>query len=114
MTPQNDDTASLNMTQEMFREMLQEKLRTAVRLTMAIVLDEEIEAYLQARRYERPPKRRDQRNGYYIRGLGAGLGQIAELAVPPTRKGYQIQLFERYRDGRKNWIRRSARSLWVA
>lgn len=101
MTPQIDDTASLNMTQETFQEMLQEKLRAAVRLTMATVLDEEIEAYLQAGRYERTPNRQDQRNGYYTRGLGTGLGQIEALSVPRTRKGYQTQLFERYQRRQK-------------
>ncbi|MCB0047280.1 MAG: transposase, partial [Caldilineaceae bacterium] len=61
------------MTQESFQAMLHEKLRAAVRLTMTTALDEEIEAYLQAGRYERTPKRQDQRNGYYHRDLGTGL-----------------------------------------
>jgi putative transposase len=63
---------------------------------MATVLDEEIEAYLQAGRYERTPQRQDQRNGYYTRGLGTGLGQIEVLPVPRSRNGYQTHLFERY------------------
>lgn len=97
MTPQKHDIVSAEMTQESFQEMLQEKLRAAVRLTMATVLDEEIEAYLQAGRYERTPKRQDQRNGYYSRGLGTGLGQIEALPVPRSRNGYQTQLFKRYK-----------------
>lgn len=96
MTPQTHDSASLAMTQATFQAMLQEKLRAAVRLTMATVLDEEIEAYLQAGRYQRTPTRQDQRNGYYRRGLGTGLGQIEALPVPRSRKGYQTQLFARY------------------
>ncbi len=96
MAPQKDDTASLEMTQETFQELLQEKLRAAVRLTMATILDEEVEAYLQAGRYERTPKRQDQRNGYYSRGLGTGVGQIEHLPVPRTRKGYRTELFQRY------------------
>lgn len=101
MTPQPHDTASLALTQETFQEMLQEKLRAAIRLTMATVLDEEIEAYLQAGRYERTPQRQDQRNGYYTRGLGTGLGQIEALPVPRSRNGYQTQLFERYQRRQK-------------
>ncbi len=101
MTPQHHDSADLEMTQETFQEMLQEKLRAAVRLTMATVLDEEIEAYLQAGRYERTPKRQDQRNGYYTRGLGTGLGQVEDLPVPRSRKGYQTQLFKRYQRRQK-------------
>lgn len=101
MTPQSNDTASLAPTQETFHEMLQEKLRAAIRLTMATVLEEELEAYLQAGRYERTPNRRDQRNGYYSRGLGTGLGQIDALPVPRSRNGYQTQLFERYQRRQK-------------
>lgn len=101
MTPQIHDTVSLALTQETFQEMLQEKLRAAIRLTLATVLDEEIEAYLQAGRYERTPKRQDQRNGYYTRGLGTGVGQIEALPVPRSRKGYQTQLFERYQRRQK-------------
>ncbi len=96
MTPQTHDIASLDVTQETFQEMLQEKLRAAVRLTMVTILDQEVEAYLQAGRYERTPKRRDHRNGYYSRGLGTGVGQIEQLPVPRTRKGYRTQLFKRY------------------
>lgn len=101
MTPQNHDSGILDMTQETFQEMLQEKLRAAIRLTMATVLDEEIEAYLQAGRYARTPQRQDQRNGYYTRGLGTGLGQIEALPVPRSRNGYQTQLFERYQRRQK-------------
>lgn len=101
MTPQSHDTASLAPTQETFQEMLQEKLRAAIRLTMATVLEEELEAYLQAGRYERTPNRQDQRNGYYTRGLGTGLGQIDALPVPRSRNGYQTQLFERYQRRQK-------------
>ncbi|MEZ4640757.1 MAG: transposase [Caldilineaceae bacterium] len=101
MTPQSHDTASLAPTQETFQEMLQEKLRAAIRLTMATVLEEELEAYLQAGRYERTPNRQDQRNGHYTRGLGTGLGQIDALPVPRSRNGYQTQLFERYQRRQK-------------
>lgn len=96
MTPQPHDTASRALTQETFQELLQEKLRSAVRLTLATVLEEEVEAYLQAGRYERTPQRQDQRNGYYSRSLGTGVGPIERLPVPRTRKGYRTQLFKRY------------------
>jgi transposase-like protein len=60
-------------------------------------LEEEIENYIQAARYERNPKRRDYRNGAYARSLGTSLGEIEDLPVPRTRKGFQSQLFERYK-----------------
>lgn len=101
MTPRTDDTANVAMAQETFQRLLQEKLRNAIRLTLTTVLNEEIEAYLRAGRYERTPDRQDQRNGYYTRGLGTGLGQIEALPVPRSRKGYRTQLFERYQRRQK-------------
>ena len=101
MTPQPHDTARSDWTQETFQELLQEKLRTAIRLTLCTVLDEEVEAYIRAGRYERTPQRQDQRNGHYSRGLGTSLGQIDELRVPRTRHGYRTQLFNRYQRRQK-------------
>lgn len=83
--------------QESLHELLQEKLKIAVRYTFVQVLEEEIENYIQAARYERNPKRRDYRNGAYARSLGTSLGEIEDLLVPRTRKGFQSQLFERYK-----------------
>lgn len=83
--------------QESLHELLQEKLKIAVRYTFVQVLEEEIENYIQAARYERNPKRRDYRNGAYARSLGTSLGEIEDLPVPRTRKGFQSQLFERYK-----------------
>lgn len=83
--------------QESLHEFLQEKLKIAVRYTFVQVLEEEIENYIQAARYERNPKRRDYRNGAYARSLGTSLGEIEDLPVPRTRKGFQSQLFERYK-----------------
>ena len=97
MTPHNHDTASPDLTQETFQELLQEKLRAAVRMTLMTILEEEVEAYLQAGRYERTPNRQDRRNGHYSRNLGTGVGQIDDLSVPRTRNGHRTQVFKRYK-----------------
>lgn len=95
MTPTNDDTQEIDFCQE-FEAMLHEKIRLAVRYTLIAVLDEEVNAFVGAGRYERSNQRRDQRNGTYVRDLGTSVGQIKDLPVPRTRKGFQTQVFDRY------------------
>jgi len=95
MTPTNDDTQEFDFCQE-FEAMLHEKMRLAVRYTLIAVLDEEVNAFVGAGRYERSDQRRDQRNGTYVRDLGTSVGQIENLPVPRTRKGFQTQVFDRY------------------
>lgn len=92
-----DDTQQSQLGQATFQELLQEKLRGAVQITLMRVLEEEIEAFVGAGRYQRTPWRRDQRNGHYERDLVTGVGKIEALPVPRTRKGFQTQLFERYK-----------------
>jgi putative transposase len=95
MTPSKDDTQEIDFCQE-FQAMLHEKVRLAVRYTLITVLEEEVEAFIGAGRYERSDQRRDQRNGTYARSLGTSVGQIEDLPVPRTRKGFRTQVFDRY------------------
>lgn len=83
--------------QATLRDLLQEKMKLAIRYTLLQALEEEVEAYVQAAPHERTKNRRDHRNGTYRRGLGTSMGEIEDLAVPRTRKGFQSQLFDRYR-----------------
>lgn len=96
MAPKTQDTQARAIGQDDFQAALRERLRDAVRSTLVAVLEEEVEIFVGAERYERTPWRRDQRNGHYTRDLGTGLGVIEDLAVPRTRQGFQTQLFERY------------------
>ena len=96
MTPKAQNTSIQSFEQADFHLALRERLREAVRITLATVLEEEVEAFIGAGRYERTPWRRDRRNGYYTRDLVTGLGLIADLAVPRTRQGFQTQVFARY------------------
>jgi transposase-like protein len=83
--------------QATLRDLLQEKMKLAIQYTLLQALEEEVEAYVQAAPHERTKNRRDHRNGTYRRGLGTSMGEIEDLAVPRTRKGFQSQLFDRYR-----------------
>jgi putative transposase len=97
MTPIiEDDKLTHDFCQDEFQAMLREKMRLAVRLMLITVLEEEVEAFVGANRYERSGQRRDQRNGTYSRSLGTSVGQIEDLPVPRTRKGFRTQVFDRY------------------
>ena len=82
MTPINDDTRSIDICQDDFQAMLREQVRLAVRCTLVTILNEEVDAFIGAGRYERTAQRRDQRNGTYPRSLGTSVGQIDDLHSP--------------------------------
>jgi len=96
MTPIDDDTRSIDICQDDFQAMLREQVRLAVRCTLVTILNEEVDAFIGAGRYQRTAQRRDQRNGTYPRSLGTSVGQIDDLPVPRTRKGFRTQVFDRY------------------
>jgi putative transposase len=97
MTHGSNDTQSDQLGQADFQALLREKMRQAVRLTLITILEEEVESFVGAGRYERTSRRRDQRNGSYSRDLVTGVGRIANLRVPRTRKGFQTQVFQSYK-----------------
>jgi len=97
MTPKVHHKQISAENQETVRDLLQEKLKLAVRYTLIEALEEEVQAYIQAERYERNAQRQDHRNGTYVRNLGTAMGELEELPVPRTRKGFRTQLFERYK-----------------
>jgi transposase-like protein len=97
MTPETHHKHIEQENRETLRELLQEKMKLAIRYTLIQALEEEVEAYIQAAPYERTKHRQDHRNGSYARNLGTSLGEIEALPVPRTRKGFESQLFDRYR-----------------
>lgn len=97
MAPKSEDKRLTEIDQAEFQDLLREKLRLAVRLTMITVLEEELEDYLEAARYERTTQRKDERNGTYTRNLDTTLGRIEALPVPRARHGFRTQLFKRYK-----------------
>jgi len=96
MTPIEDDKPTIEFCQDDFQSMLREQMRLAVRYTLITILNEEVDAFVGAGRYERSDQRRDRRNGTYPRSLGTSVGQIDDLPVPRTRKGFRTQVFDRY------------------
>lgn len=73
-------------TQDELRDDLSALFRGAIRLTLEMVLEEELKAMVGARRFERVGSRKDHRNGTYLRRLLTSLGQI-EVAMPRSREG---------------------------
>jgi len=97
VAPKEQDTTLEPSSQNMFQLLLQEQVREAVRFAFATILEAEVDAFIGALPYERSAQRRDYRNGHYTRGLETTVGLIEELAVPRTRKGFQTQLFDKYK-----------------
>ena len=54
-------------TQDELRDDLRELFQGAIRLTLEMVLEEELKAMVGARRFERVGSRKDHRNGTYLR-----------------------------------------------
>jgi transposase-like protein len=77
-------------------EALQERLRLAIKFTLVQILEEEVDAFVNASPYQRTFERRDYRNGSYERDLGTSMGVIEDLPVPRTRGGFRTEVFERY------------------
>ena len=83
-------------TQDELRDDLRELFQGAIRLTLEMVLEEELKAMVGARRFERVGSRRDHRNGTYLRRLLTSLGQI-EVAMPRSRdNGSPADVIGRY------------------
>ena len=73
-------------TQDELRQDLRSLFQSAIRLTLEMVLEEELKAMVGARRFERVGSRKDHRNGTYLRHLLTSLGQI-DVTVPRSREG---------------------------
>ena len=69
MTRQKNDTQDGDESQASFEVMLHEQLQQAVRTALISVLEEEIDAFIGAVRYELSDQRRDYRNEHYARSL---------------------------------------------
>jgi transposase-like protein len=96
MTHSDHDTQELSQSQESFEAMLKKTLQEAVRTALVNVLEEEVESFIGATRYQRNERRRDYRNGHYTRDLQTSVGSIDDLPVPRTRGGFHTQVFDRY------------------
>ena len=75
-------------TQDELRQDLKSLFQGAIRVTLEMVLEEELKAMVGARRFERVGSRKDHRNGTYLRRLLTSLGQI-DVMVPRSREGHR-------------------------
>jgi transposase-like protein len=96
MTPKTNHKRLDSEGQALVGELLQERLRLAIKYTLVQILEEEVEAFVQAAPYQRTTERRAYRNGFYQRDLGTSMGVIEGLSIPRTRNGFRTELFERY------------------
>ena len=86
-----------SVTQEELRGDLRALFQGAIRLTLEMVLEEELKAMVGARRFERVGSRTDHRNGTFLRRLLTSMGQI-EVVVPRSREqGSPVDVMGRYR-----------------
>jgi putative transposase len=86
----------VRVAQDELRDDLSALFRGAIRLTLEMVLEEELKAMVGARRFERVGSREDHRNGTYLRRLLTNLGQI-DVAVPRSRtQGSPADVIGRY------------------
>ena len=79
-------------TQEELRQDLKSLFQVAIRVTLEMVLEEELKAMVGARRFERVGSRKDHRNGTYLRRLLTSLGQI-DVMVLRSREGKRPQFW---------------------
>lgn len=83
--------------QQEFHQHLRAIAQKAVKQVIELVMQEELEALLQASWGECTPKRKGYRNGSYTRDLITATGKIEDVIVPRDREGaFQTQTFERY------------------
>jgi putative transposase len=73
------------------------RIREGVKAVIEQILEEEMSAHIGAARRERPPLRRDERNGHYERDLITPVGKVEQLRVPRARQGeFLTEVFDRY------------------
>lgn len=79
-----DDTEFAAPSHEEVRTDVRGLFLGAIRMTLEMLLEEEIRGLVGAGRWQQVAGRKDQRNGSYLRGLLTSMGHL-EVAVPRTR-----------------------------
>ena len=102
-------------TQDELRGELRALFQGAIRLTLEMVLEEELKAMVGARRFERIGSRKDHRNGTFLRRLLTSMGQI-EGAVPGAARTARLRgcMGRSTSAGPKSWTTGSWRPTWAA
>ena len=83
-------------SQEQIQTDLGEVFRGAIRMSLEMLLEEEVKALVGVERYGRDSSRRGYRNGTYLRGLLTSMGHI-EIQVPRVREGSTAEVIGTYR-----------------
>src|SRR5215470_1630733 len=83
--------------QQEFHQHLRTLAQSAVRTVLALVMHQELDAFIGAAWGESSPKRKGYRNGTYSRDLVTATGRIEDINVPRDREGrFHTQAFERF------------------
>jgi hypothetical protein len=95
--PKSEPSSKPVPEQQEFHQHLRVLAQSAVRTVLALVMREELDAFIRAAWGECSPKRKGSRNGTYSRDLVTATGRIEEVNVPRDREGqFHTQTFERY------------------
>jgi len=96
-TPEQRVSETEKNVQEEMWKFIATTLRQGLKRLLESLLEEELTAKVNARRYERSPGRQVYRGGHYQRNLVTRYGVLEELQVPRLAQGpVDFQLFDRY------------------
>ena len=86
------------MPKEIFWFDIRIKVKQIMKKVLEYSLNKELEAILEAERYQRIQTRKGYRNGYYSRALITHLcGTINNLLIPRSRKRVKFKLLDKYK-----------------
>jgi len=85
------------LPKKVFWQDIRSQVKRMIKEVLEYSLNKELEAILQAERYQHTQLRKDYRNGYYKRTLITHLvGRIDNFLVPRSRKGTRFTVLKKY------------------
>jgi putative transposase len=103
--------ARLQQSRDLFED-LDAQRQEQYELFLNRLMEHERQVYLEHAPYERGPKRTDQANGFYERGLTTRAGNLC-LRVPRSRSGrFQSQIIPRY-ERRQEHVNQALREVFL-
>ena len=84
------------VAQEQIQMNLGDVFRGAIRMSLEMLLEEEVKSLVGAKKYQRSLGRKGYRNGSYLRGLMTSMGHI-DVQVPRARDGSAIGVIGEYK-----------------
>jgi putative transposase len=86
----------VNVQEEIWK-FIAATLKKGLKHLLEGLLEDEVTAKVNARKYERSTRRKGYRGGHYLRDLVTRYGLLEDLRVPRTAEGpVDFQLFDKY------------------